>query len=103
MPRMARIDTMLIHAGEPEPRIEGAVAMPIFQSSVFEGWSGHGYHDIHYVRFSNTPNHKVLHAKLSALENGEAALVTGSGMAAITTSLLTVLSAGDHLLTQASL
>ncbi len=103
MPRMTRIDTMLIHAGEPEPRIEGAVAMPIFQSAVFEGWTGHGYHDIHYIRLNNTPNHTVLHAKLAALENGEAALVTGSGMAAITTSLLTVLSAGDHLLAQASL
>jgi cystathionine beta-lyase/cystathionine gamma-synthase len=103
MPRMTQIDTKLIHAGEPEPRIEGAVSMPVFQSSVFEGWSGQGYHDIHYIRLNNTPNHTVLHAKLAALENAEAALVTGSGMAAISTSLLTVLSAGDHLLAQSSL
>lgn len=103
MPRMTQIDTKLIHAGEPEPRIEGAVAMPIFQSSVYEGWSGQGYHDIHYIRLNNTPNHTVLHAKLAALENAEAALVTASGMAAISTSLLTVLSAGDHLLAQSSL
>lgn len=103
MPRMTQIDTKLIHAGEPEPRIEGAVAMPVFQSSVFEGWSGQGYHDIHYIRLNNTPNHAVLHAKLAALENAEAALVTASGMAAISTSLLTVLSAGDHLLAQSSL
>ncbi len=100
---MTQIDTKLIHAGEPEPRIEGALAMPIFQSSVFEGWSGQGYHDIHYIRLNNTPNHTVLHAKLAVLENAEAALVTGSGMAAISTSLLTVLSAGDHLLAQSSL
>jgi cystathionine beta-lyase/cystathionine gamma-synthase len=103
MPRMTQIDTKLIHAGEPEPRIEGALSMPIFQSSVFEGWSGQGYHDIHYIRLNNTPNHTVLHAKLAALENAEAALVTASGMAAISTSLLTVLSAGDHLLAQSSL
>lgn len=103
MPRMTQIDTKLIHVGEPEPRIGGAVAMPIFQSAVFEGWSGQGYHDIHYIRLNNTPNHTALHTKLAALENAEAALVTGSGMAAIATSLLTVLSAGDHLLAHASL
>lgn len=100
---MTQIDTKLIHVGEPEPRIEGAVAMPIFQSAVFEGWSGQGYHDMHYIRLNNTPNHDALHTKLAALENAEAALVTGSGMAAIATSLLTVLSAGDHLLAHASL
>jgi cystathionine beta-lyase/cystathionine gamma-synthase len=100
---MTQIDTKLIHVGEPEPRIGGAVAMPIFQSAVFEGWSGQGYHDIHYIRLNNTPNHTALHTKLAALENAEAALVTGSGMAAIATSLLTVLSAGDHLLAHASL
>jgi len=37
---------------------------------------------------------------VAALENAEAALVAASGMAAITTTLLTVLSAGDHLLAQ---
>jgi cystathionine beta-lyase/cystathionine gamma-synthase len=99
---MTRIDTKLIHAGEPEPRIEGSVPMPIFQSTLYEG-SAAGYHDIQYIRLNNTPNHAVLHAKLAALENAEAALVTASGMAAIATSLLTVLSAGDHLLAQASL
>jgi len=31
-----RLETQLIHAGEPRPRIAGAVAMPIFQSSTFE-------------------------------------------------------------------
>jgi cystathionine beta-lyase/cystathionine gamma-synthase len=41
-----------------------------------------------------------LHAKLADLEGSETALVTASGMAAISTTLLTVLSAGDHLLAQ---
>ena len=31
-----RLETDLIHAGEPRPRIEGAVTLPIFQSSTFE-------------------------------------------------------------------
>ena len=95
-----KIDTALIHAGEPSPRIEGAVSMPIFQSANFEYTGEVSYHDLKYIRLNNTPNHQALHQKLSELENAEAALVTGSGMAAITTALLTVLKAGDHILMQ---
>jgi cystathionine beta-lyase/cystathionine gamma-synthase len=98
-----RLDTKLIHAGEPEPRIEGAVAMPIFQSSTYEYAGATSYHDLKYIRLNNTPNHRVLHAKLAALENAESALVTASGMAAISTTLLTLLGAGDHLLAQGCL
>src|SRR4030095_13708847 len=94
------IETTLIHAGEPEPRIHGAVTVPIFQSAMFEYDGESNYHDIKYIRLNNTPNHLAVHQKLAALENAEAALVTASGMAAISTSLLTVLSAGDHLLVQ---
>ena len=94
------LDTKLIHAGEPTPRIAGAVNVPIFQSAMFETTGEANYHDVRYIRLNNTPNHLALHEKLAALENAEAALVTGSGMAAISTTLLTVLSAGDHLLAQ---
>ena len=94
------IETKLIHSGEPVPRIEGAVILPIFQSAMFETAGESSYHDIKYIRLNNTPNHRALHEKLAALENAEAALVTASGMAAITTSLLTLLSIGDHLLIQ---
>ena len=94
------IETKLIHAGEPEPLICGAVSMPIFQSSTFEYTGATTYNDLKYIRLNNTPNHIALHQKLAALENAEAALVTASGMAAITTTLLTVLSSGDHLLAQ---
>src|SRR6266446_5658516 len=94
------LDTKLIHAGEPEPLISGAVTMPIFQSSTFESASHTSYHDQRYIRLSNTPNHAVLHAKLAALENAEAALVAGSGMAAISAALFTVLAGGGHLLAQ---
>jgi cystathionine beta-lyase/cystathionine gamma-synthase len=80
--------------------VEGAVCLPVFQSATFVSRGDDGYHDVRYARLSNTPNHHVLHAKLAAIEGGEAALVTASGMAAITTSLLTFLGAGDHLLVQ---
>ncbi|HJO03877.1 MAG TPA: aminotransferase class I/II-fold pyridoxal phosphate-dependent enzyme [Acidobacteriota bacterium] len=94
------IETKLIHAGEPEPRIGDAIVPPIFQSSTFEYQGAGSYDDIRYARMSNTPTHDILHAKLAALENAEAALATSSGMAAITTALLSVLRQGDHLLVQ---
>ena len=91
-------ETKLIHIGEPKPRINGAINVPIFQSSTYE-YTGEGsYHDVRYLRLSNTPNHLALHKKLAALEGSEAALVTSSGMSAISTGLLTFLKAGDHLL-----
>src|SRR5580700_3864464 len=95
-----RLETQVVHAGEPRPRIDGAVEMPIFQSATFEYRGEARYDDVRYLRLNNTPNHLALHAKLAALEGAQAALVTASGMAAISTTLLTVLSAGDHLLAQ---
>jgi cystathionine beta-lyase/cystathionine gamma-synthase len=74
------------------------VALPIFQSSTFEYGGESSYHDVHYVRLSNTPNHDALHAKLAALEETESALVTSSGMAAIASALLALLAPGDHVL-----
>jgi cystathionine beta-lyase/cystathionine gamma-synthase len=95
-----RIDTKLIHSGEPSPLIGGAVSMPIFQSATFEYRGEQDYHALRYIRLNNTPNHEALHCKLAAIENAEAAVVTSSGMAAIATTLLTLLSTGDHLLAQ---
>jgi cystathionine beta-lyase/cystathionine gamma-synthase len=91
------IATKLVHAGEPEPRVDGAVRMPIFQTAMYE-YSGDDPRGARYIRYNNTPNQDALAAKLAALENAEAALVTGSGMAAISATLLTTLEAGDHLL-----
>src|SRR3989449_3263729 len=98
--KFKNIETKLIHSGEPKPRVHGAVAMPIFQSAMFETRSEPGYHDIEYIRLNNTPNAKVLHEKLAAVEGAEDALVAASGMAAISTTLLTFLHNGDHLLIQ---
>ncbi len=100
MKNYEHIDTRLIHAGEPDPPIDGAVAMPIFQTAMFHTVEDADYHDIRYIRLNNTPNHHALHRKLAALEGADDALVTASGMAAISTALLTVLSPGDHLLVQ---
>ncbi len=91
------IATKLVHAGEPSPRIDGAVRMPIFQTAMYE-YGGDDPRGARYIRYNNTPNQDVLGAKLAALEGAEAGLVTGSGMAAISGTVLSVLSAGDHML-----
>ncbi len=96
--RFRTLDTAAVHAGEPEPRLGGAVAMPIFQSATYLYEGGSDYHATRYARLSNSPIHLALHAKLATLEGAEAALVAASGMAAISAALLSVLSAGDHLL-----
>ena len=99
-PNFKQLETKLIHAGEPVPHIHGSVSIPIFQSATFEHTEDTDYHDIKYLRLSNTPNHLALHQKLASLEEGDTAIVTGSGMAAISTTLLSCLSVGDHLLAQ---
>ena len=96
--RFKSIDTQVVHEGEPQPRIEHAVAMPIFQSSTYVYGGETSYDALGYARLNNTPNHEVLHAKLASLENAEAALVTSSGMSAITTAILAICGAGDHML-----
>jgi cystathionine beta-lyase/cystathionine gamma-synthase len=98
-----QLETKLIHAGNLEPRVLGAVETPIFQSSTFEAGDETGYHDLKYIRLNNTPNHESVGRTIAALENAEAGLVTASGMAAISTTLFTVLGAGDHILAQSSL
>src|SRR5690606_2047201 len=97
------VETLLIHAGELEGGVEGALVLPVFQSSTYRYSGEESYEELRYVRLSNTPNHRVLHEKLAALEGGEAALVCSSGMAAISTTLLTLLKPGDHMLIQRTL
>jgi cystathionine beta-lyase/cystathionine gamma-synthase len=91
--------TNAIHAGGIHPRLRGAIVTPVFQSSTYE-YHGEGYHDVGYLRLSNSPNHIVLGERMAALEGAEAGLATGSGMAAISATLLTLLATGDHLLVQ---
>ncbi len=97
--------TKAVHAGEPRHGVGGPVATPIVQSSTFtfesvgemKRWAeGRSKADI-YTRYGN-PTLRVVEAKLAALEEGEAALVTASGMAAISSTLLTLAGAGDEII-----
>src|SRR5260370_1508927 len=94
------IETKVSHSVEPTPRIAGAVVMPVFQSATSQYAGEKSYDDVRYIRLNNTPNHLALADKLAALENAEDALVTASGMAAISTSLLTFIGMDDPLLAQ---
>jgi len=91
--------TKAIHAGRLDPRPQGAITTPIYQSSTYE-YHGEDYHNVGYLRLSNSPNHIVLGKRIAALEATEAALATGSGMAAISATLIALLSTGDHMLVQ---
>lgn len=97
---MTALDTLLVQAGEP--RILGAIAMPVFQSAMYEDPPGGAtdYHALRYIRLNNVPNHRAICEKLAAVEGAEAGVVTASGMSAIATALMTFLGAGDHVLVQ---
>ena len=101
--RFDTLETNLVHAGSPRPNIGGAVVTPIFQSANYLMADEDTYDEVRYIRLSNSPNHFTLQARLAAAEGGEAALVTASGMAAISTSILAFVGAGEHLLTQKTL
>ena len=91
---MSAFDTRALHDGEPAPRVEGAVSLPIFQTTTYTHTADE---PLRYVRLNNSPNHEALNNKLASLTETEQALVTASGMAAISSTLLTLLDAGDHL------
>jgi len=92
------MDTVAVHGGERRPGPDGSVVFPIYQGTVYEVEPGTSYHDIKYIRLNSTPSQRYLHDKLAALEGAEAAVATSSGMAAVTTILLSLMRAGDHLL-----
>ena len=92
------MDTVAVHGGERRPGPEGSVVFPIYQGTVYEVEPGTSYHDLKYIRLNSTPSQQYLHDKLAALEGAEAAVATSSGMAAVTTTLLSLMRTGDHLL-----
>ena len=94
------LNTKAVHAGERGTEFAGAVTAPIFQSATYLFGGATDYNDVKYIRLNNSPTHQMLHEKLAALEKAEAALVTASGMAAITTTLLTIFEKPGHLLAQ---
>jgi cystathionine beta-lyase/cystathionine gamma-synthase len=97
------LETNVLHAGRSEPHVEGAVITPIFQSANYMMEQESEYGQVRYIRLNNSPNHHTLHARIAALESTEAALVTASGMAAITTTILTFARNGDHIMAHESL
>lgn len=92
--------TLCIHAGTlPDP--QGGVCSPVHVSTAFAFPNASGENI--YPRYFNSPNQRAICAKVAALEQGENALAFGSGMAAISTTLLALLDPGDHAIFQADL
>ncbi len=93
-------NTICTHLGEiKDKQFKGAIS-PIYLSTSY------AFEDVdvkRYPRYFNTPNQEALCKKIAALENGEAALIFGSGMAAISTTLFAFLQKGDHIVLQRTL
>lgn len=91
------INTICVHTGDiKDEQFKGAVS-PIYLSTSYQ------FEDVavkRYPRYFNTPNQEHLSKKIAALEHTEAALIFGSGMAAVSTTFLAFLKAGDHLVVQ---
>lgn len=109
MENRLRFDSLLVHGGlEAGPA--GATSVPIVQSSSFAYQSAEALEDIFrgravgqvYTRLGN-PTTEALEKRLALLEGGGTVIATASGMAAITTAVLTILRAGDEILSSSSL
>jgi len=85
--------TQAVHAGSRKELNAGGINTPIFTSSAIEYMDDS---EVRYPRYFNTLNNLVVADKLAALENAQAALVTSSGMAAISTVIIGLLNPGDH-------
>jgi len=95
-----KFKTLCVHEGEiKDIQFKGSTS-PLFMSTSYS------FNDIdikQYPRYFNTPNQRALIKKISSLENAETGLIFSSGMAAISTSLLSNLNSGDHLIVQGDL
>lgn len=104
-----RFSTKAVHAGEARRKPFGSLTTPIYQTSTFTFADTAEVLDFmqqkaegvpeprdEYGRYSN-PTQSVAEHRLAALEGGEQALLFASGMCAITTTMLALLRAGDHL------
>jgi len=102
--------TVAIHAGTERHGIGTEVGLPISRTSNFtfcnteemKLWAAGKSKAYIYTRYGN-PTLAVVEAKLAALEGGEAAVVTASGMAAISSALLAHLSTGDEVIASTQL
>jgi len=103
-------DTLCLHAGQVPDPATGSRAAPIYQTAayVFDDtdhaaslFNAQTFGNI-YSRLSN-PTTAMFEERMAALEGGRAALAVASGLAAQMTALLTLLSAGDHLVSASTL
>ncbi len=103
------IGTMSIHTGNHKNPF-GALAVPIYQTSTFvfdsaeQGGKRFALEEEGYIysRLGN-PTTAVFEEKIAVLEGGEAAVATSSGIGAITSTLWTLLKAGDHVIADKTL
>src|SRR4030081_2506212 len=109
-PKPPAFETLSLHAGQHPDPVTGARAVPIYQTTsyVFQD-SEHAAALFNleraghiYTRISN-PTTAVLEERLAALEGGVGAVCTASGMAAMHLAIATLLGAGDHIVSSASL
>lgn len=102
--------TKALHAGHDVTQHGGTRAVPIYQSTAYVfNDSDHAANLFAlaetgniYTRINN-PTNGILEERLAALEGGIAAVTTASGTSAISTALLTLLKAGDHIVASNSL
>ncbi len=91
-----KFDTKVIHAGiDPDPST-GAIMTPIFQTSTYVQKTPGEHQGFEYARSQN-PTRSVLEKNLAALENGNAGICFGSGLAAMD-AVLKLLNPGDEIL-----
>jgi len=91
------MSTTCTHVGRIIDEQFGSSISPIYMGTSYE------YIDKdkdRYPRYSSTPNQEYLSKKIASLEETEEALILGSGMAAISSSLMAFLSSGDHIVVQ---
>ena len=100
MTKKLGINTICAHVGEvKDEQFKGAIS-PIYMST---SYAFDGVDVKRYPRYLNTPNQEALVKKIAALEKTENALIFGSGMAAVSTTLLAFLQKGDHIVLQQTL
>ncbi|HID27844.1 MAG TPA: PLP-dependent transferase [Methanosarcinales archaeon] len=98
-------ETLVVHAGQSPEKLTGALATPIYQTSTFAFESTEDAINLMsgkkqgyvYSRVAN-PTQSALEEKMAILENGESALAVSSGMAAISTAILSIASNKDHVI-----
>lgn len=104
MTRQQRTETKAVRAGTDLSKKNAPMATPIYQTSTFEVADNEEQlrltpTDTFYTRYGN-PTNTVAEKAIAELEGTEGALLFASGMNAITTSVLALLKAGDHVVAQ---